>query len=95
MRHCEPCEMPDALASTGERGLHRQVKHAIIEAREFRNDLKILEYLRARHEAHGTLEIFEAAQKCVKCAEGMCLLFNNEETGWKVGGESVTSDSET
>mgnify|MGYP001583784400 FL=1 len=83
--------MPDALISAGERGSYSVIKHAIIESRECKEDPEALEYMRAKHEAHGTLEVFEAAQKCVRCAEGMCLLINGNETGWKVGGESINN----
>lgn len=85
MRHCDPCEMPEAMQSTRDPS-YSLLKHVIIESRHCASDPEALEYIRIQLEARGATEVFDAAQKCIRCAEGMCLLINGSETGWQVGG---------
>ena len=85
MRHCDPCDMPEALAMTRDPS-YSLLKHVIIESRARADDPAELEGMRAKFEARGVVEIFDAAQKCIRCAEGMCLIINGQDTNWQVGG---------
>ena len=85
MKHCDPCGMPAALEAAGDQGSYSLIKHAIIETRECVRDPLITEQMRVAHEAQGTLEVFNAAARCVNCIHGMRLLVNGNET-WQVGG---------
>ncbi len=85
MRHCDPCDMPEALTEAQDPS-YSLLKHAIVESRARADDPLELEGMRAKFEARGAVDIFDAAQKCIRCAEGMCLLIDGNETSWQVGG---------
>ena len=89
MQHCDECDMPAAVDASDETYAYSLVKHKIIEAREIRKDPSIEAVLRLKAEADGTLSTFEAAQRCMNCAEGLVLLIDGSTTGWRVGGEQT------
>jgi len=90
MRHCGPCDMPEALQRVSDdTALYSVVKHAIVETKLAWGNEDSLDQMRAAHEDQGTVPIFEAALKCIRCAEGMCLLISGEETPWSVGGNQA------
>jgi hypothetical protein len=86
MEHCDPCGMPEALAVAPVGPNYSLIKHIIIESREVANNAEALEHIRLEMEARDALPLFEAAQKCIRCSEGLCLLTNGNKTGWQVGG---------
>lgn len=92
MRHCDQCDMPNALDAAGDHASYSLVKHAIIETRSCWDDPEALEYMRAKHEGYGTLEVFEAALKCIRCSEGMCLILDGTDTQWRVGGNFAVGE---
>ena len=94
MRHCDPCEMPSALQSAPDSAaLYSVTKHAIMETQAEWDNPDGLEFMRARHEENGTIEVFEAALKCIRCAEGLSLIIDGRETGWRVGGNRAVGQS--
>lgn len=86
MRHCDPCEMPQALRDTDDPS-YSELKHMIIESRHCAGNEAEIEQMRLAWEARGRGEMFDTAQKCIRCAEGMCLIIEGRETGWRVGGD--------
>ncbi len=87
MRHCDPCKLPDALSASDQQMFrYSMIKHLIIESRACWDDPEAIEHIRMKYEERGSLEVFEAAQQCIRCAEGICLLIEGNETSWKVGG---------
>ena len=88
MRHCDTCSMPNAHeAAPNNIELYSVTKHTIMETKLDWDDPKSIAYMRSRHEEQGTLEIFEAALKCIRCAGGLTLIINGRDMEWRVGGD--------
>ena len=95
MRHCDPCEMPAALETAPESAaLYSVTKHAIMETRADWDYPEGLQFMRERHEAAGTIDVFNAALKCIRCAEGITLIIDGRDTSWRVGGDRIVGISE-
>ena len=93
MSHCDTCEMSAALEVQAENvALYSVTKHAIMETRANWDNPEGLEFMRNRHEKGGTIAVFEAALKCIHCAEGLCLLVDGRQT-WRVGGDRAVGQS--
>jgi hypothetical protein len=88
MRHCDECEMPEAILGVeGNLALYSVFKHAIMETRATWGDEERLEQMRVSHEDQGTLGVFDAALKCIRCPVGMGLVIDGRDTVRRVGGD--------
>lgn len=95
MRHCDPCDMPAALETCPDSAsLYSVTKYAIMETRAEWDNPEGLEFMRKRHGEHGTVAVFEQVLKCIRCAEGLSLIIDGRDTGWRVGGDRAVEQYE-
>lgn len=88
LESCGDCDVPGAL-----REQDSETKDSLIDVMSAVQHIASHpdedDAMRVEMEEKGLLELYQAAQQCLRCSRGMCILASGKNTPWRLGNFTI------